>query len=792
MAAFSKPSSVVGMLFTVVLLLQSVAASHGHMHHAHRAPSAVHKRGYNGTNIVVTGATDQHAYPRLEIRELQKNADQFNLYLLALESFQAKDKTDLLSYYQIAGIHGRPYIPWNEPGPLQHVAGYCPHVQTLFGTWHRPYLALYEQALYANAKEIVASFSESEQAKWTEALTGLRMPYFDWAMEPSVSGEYVPQAIRDEKVYVIKPSGNVSINNPLFSYSFGTSLPTEMGWGPSNGFPQTLRSPKNDVSDNDSVNKAFGSARVGWRQRVFALFASKQPWGKVSTEQYGVATSAQNTDSYESVHDEIHGAVGGTDGYMGYLDVAAFDPIFWLHHTNMDRLLTLHQVIAPDTWVANGTINIDTAQWNVGEVKDEHTPLKPFMKDSSGAYFTSNDVKETRTLGYYYPETANNDYNEVVAAVNKLYGQGEKAMASVATPSSTPSATPSATAAATAAAEADSSPDHPSSKSGSSMKISEIFFPSSLGGSIFSSTKRATSTGAGLSVSMTVGSSPSKSTSATGLVGGIVSGLLGTVDGAVDGVVSALSEPFPGKPFQDGDYDTVLNIVGNKFGMPGSYKVFCFLGNKPVSNSTNSTSTGSSATPTGSKSNSTVSSPPVQSSKNATASATDYYNHPDYAGSHTFLGGSVAKANATNPILTEGTIPLTACLQGKIASGDLESLHPEHVEPYLKDNLHYKIIGPNGQEFQPENVPNFQTKVKSCPVSAAKEGGFPSYQPYVELPKVNLPASSEPFPVAPVVSTVLGTIGSLLNPWDEQGYCVSSQTIEYVDQDGNFIRRETS
>ena len=27
-------------------------------------------------------------------------------------------------------------------------------------------------------------------------------------------------------------------------------------------------------------------------------------------------------------------------------------------------------------------------------------------------------------------------------------------------------------------------------------------------------------------------------------------------------------------------------------------------------------------------------------------------------------------------------------------------------------------------------------------------------------------------------------------PWDEQGYCATQQTIEYVDQDGNFLYSE--
>ena len=35
--------------------------------------------------------------------------------------------------------------------------------------------------------------------------------------------------------------------------------------------------------------------------------------------------------SLEGLHDDYHGLTGGT-GHMGRVPVAAFDPIFWLHH----------------------------------------------------------------------------------------------------------------------------------------------------------------------------------------------------------------------------------------------------------------------------------------------------------------------------------------------------------------------------------------------------------------------------------------------------------------------------
>lgn len=52
---------------------------------------------------LVTGITEFGVQPRLEIRQLQQNADQWNIYLLGLARWQAMNETEKLSYYQIAG-----------------------------------------------------------------------------------------------------------------------------------------------------------------------------------------------------------------------------------------------------------------------------------------------------------------------------------------------------------------------------------------------------------------------------------------------------------------------------------------------------------------------------------------------------------------------------------------------------------------------------------------------------------------------------------------------------------------
>lgn len=180
MANFSKPQSMMSMLFALFALLQvTVAAQHGAHSHAHVKRNAdaiiqaqvdevqaeLNKRqgGGIGPYIAINGVcssqtvwwgdcdrNNRQSYPRLEIRSLRQNEDQWNLYLLGMERFQSKGHGDTLGYYQIAGVHGRPFTTWNRfPTPLVNNAGFCPHGSTLFGSWHRPYLAVFEVCLLA-------------------------------------------------------------------------------------------------------------------------------------------------------------------------------------------------------------------------------------------------------------------------------------------------------------------------------------------------------------------------------------------------------------------------------------------------------------------------------------------------------------------------------------------------------------------------------------------------------------------------------------------------------------------
>jgi tyrosinase len=122
---------------------------------------------------------------------------------------------------------------------------------------------------------------------------------------------------------------------------------------PSNG-RSTVRwpvKPKNDTNEHDLIRE-FQSAytklveekgredthkyRFGLNlteRSAYILLAYKTfgPMGNNRADRKLPNMPWANFGSLEDIHNTVHGAVGG-EGNMGNVGIAAFDPIFWLHH----------------------------------------------------------------------------------------------------------------------------------------------------------------------------------------------------------------------------------------------------------------------------------------------------------------------------------------------------------------------------------------------------------------------------------------------------------------------------
>ncbi len=185
-----------------------------------------------------------------------------------------------------------------------------------------------------------------------------------------------------------------------------------------------MRYPTSGQSDAKSqdplVVDQIDQSQATYSKRFMNLLEAYPQYSQFSNEAW-YPNSPGTYDSLESLHDQLHGLIGN-GGHMSYLDYSAFDPVFWLHHTNIDRLFSIWQAIYPDSYMEPAVATTGTATIKAGDKLDQDSPLTPFHKDTSNNFHTPSSVRDTETFGYSYPEINGNDIPGVKRAVNALYG----------------------------------------------------------------------------------------------------------------------------------------------------------------------------------------------------------------------------------------------------------------------------------------------------------------------------------------------------------------------------------
>lgn len=165
------------------------------------------------------------------------------------------------------------------------------------------------------------------------------LPYWDWSSTATVG---VPKACR-EPTYVNR--SGVSVPNPLYA-------------GPARNGGMTQRRP--DI-DSTSFADLATTAQNAMTATTFSSFQSQ----------------------INGVHGTLHGRVGGD---MSGIMTAAFDPIFYLHHANVDRLWAVWQADHPGPLPAT----------------EASHDLAPFTKLYAPEYQEGVDTASTAGMGYAY------------------------------------------------------------------------------------------------------------------------------------------------------------------------------------------------------------------------------------------------------------------------------------------------------------------------------------------------------------------------------------------------------
>ncbi|KAF5633744.1 tyrosinase precursor (monophenol monooxygenase) [Fusarium sp. NRRL 25303] len=420
---------------------------------------------------VVLGLAGFGTGQRLDIDVmLTEQPDTFNLYLIALMelqgmgnlpwttpedySFKPGSKNLKMSWFQLTGIHGLPMSPWDKVGPKGY---YCAHGKPYFGTWHRPFLAILEQTLFRQVVNVAERFSKSnipeeQKKKYLAAAQQFRLPYWDYYRPrdktkttfPGVTNPKdgtttapfdwgAPQIFTMPQVMVRRLPDNelIPMPNPFFQYTFSDEQYAKIA---ATGFPQNFADIKQTIryggSDSNAMAEMNGKLNQVRENRIrlcLSLIEDKvyRNFRTFSTnavlpgarEQPG-ETLDQPTGSIEDLHNGYHGTIGGDRGrgHMSWQETSAFDPIFWMHHCQIDRLFAIWQA-------ANYEPDKTKEHWfNELEAKDRKlaqldlTPFrKSFPKDGEKQQYWDSDLsRETKDFGYTYPETAKGQTGETV------------------------------------------------------------------------------------------------------------------------------------------------------------------------------------------------------------------------------------------------------------------------------------------------------------------------------------------------------------------------------------------
>ncbi|KAG2112667.1 common central domain of tyrosinase-domain-containing protein [Suillus discolor] len=341
-------------------------------------------------------------FDRLPIQTLEKDHPyQFALFILAFSAIQQRSDAPQVveepaaTFMEIASIHGKPYVEWagdrnkdisadysandkKDTNPVpSRFGGYCNHGAVVFPTWHRPYVMLIEQSIGNIAEKLaqdIEANNPDESGVWIKAAKELRFPYWDWAGK-DVPENGLPPVLYEEKVEIMAVGGQKQIvNNPLSYFSYVGGVPSDFSDEKDDSTGQvayfskwqrTYRyassTPDPEGSHTDLLQKTFKAGANDLRRRVAQLFTfnddenSAIAWDDFSNH---TAESKRDIDfvnrgSLEGVHDTVHILLGG-NGQMSYPDYAGFDPIFFLHHSNVDRLFALWEWCYTEYWMGSG------------------------------------------------------------------------------------------------------------------------------------------------------------------------------------------------------------------------------------------------------------------------------------------------------------------------------------------------------------------------------------------------------------------------------------------------------
>ncbi len=233
-------------------------------------------------------------------------------YAKGVQQLKTKPLDNRTSWRYLAGIHGFDPDEWQSngyysntdtlpsPSDQQNVWNQCPHGNWYFLPWHRGYLLAFEKIVRA------AIVSLGGPATWA-------LPYWNYSDKTDPNAGQLPPAFTAATL----PDGTA---NPLFvTQRYGAAV-------------GTLPIDATDASVDCLNSVLFYSPNIHVKSLsgYSAIF-----------DHSGRAFGTLESIPHNVVHDDVGGYLPpnpDAGGLMSDPITAGLDPIFWLHHSNIDRL----------------------------------------------------------------------------------------------------------------------------------------------------------------------------------------------------------------------------------------------------------------------------------------------------------------------------------------------------------------------------------------------------------------------------------------------------------------------
>jgi tyrosinase len=239
--------------------------------------------------------------------------DTFLWYAKAIIELKKRPVTDRTSWRYLAAMHQfdrnhwiglniiTPTTPLPPASDTDITWNQCQHSSYYFLPWHRGYITRFEQIIAATIVSIGGS-------------PGWKLPYWNYLDDTNTNARKIPAAFLEKFL----PAPDNHVRNPL------EDLPR---------FGQKVLGPEPRLQIDDIDLSAMdeddftGSVSFGGSKTLF------------SNPEVGVRGQLENVP-----HGSVHVLVGGArpvnpgNGYLSSFDTAGLDPLFWLHHCNIDRL----------------------------------------------------------------------------------------------------------------------------------------------------------------------------------------------------------------------------------------------------------------------------------------------------------------------------------------------------------------------------------------------------------------------------------------------------------------------